>query len=70
MKVLFIGGTGTISASCTRLAAKRGVALTLLNRGSSAGNVPDGVEVLRADSHDDASVQQELLSRMTTLGVK
>lgn len=34
MKVLFIGGTGTISMAITRLLAKRGDELYLLNRGS------------------------------------
>ena len=33
MKILFIGGTGTISAACSRLALERGFDLTLLNRG-------------------------------------
>jgi nucleoside-diphosphate-sugar epimerase len=33
MKILFIGGTGTISAACTQLALARGFQLTLLNRG-------------------------------------
>jgi nucleoside-diphosphate-sugar epimerase len=33
MKILFIGGTGTISAACTQLAVQRGLDLTLLNRG-------------------------------------
>ena len=31
MKALFIGGTGTISASVTELALKRGWDITLLN---------------------------------------
>jgi nucleoside-diphosphate-sugar epimerase len=33
MKILFIGGTGTISSACTQLALDRGFELTLLNRG-------------------------------------
>ena len=32
MKVLFLGGTGIISAACTRLAVARGLHVTLLNR--------------------------------------
>ena len=35
MKVLFIGGTGTISTASTKLALARGFDLTLLNRGSA-----------------------------------
>jgi nucleoside-diphosphate-sugar epimerase len=33
MKILFIGGTGTISSACAQLALERGFELTLLNRG-------------------------------------
>ena len=33
MKILFIGGTGTISLACAQLALSRGFGLTLLNRG-------------------------------------
>jgi nucleoside-diphosphate-sugar epimerase len=33
MKILFIGGTGTISSACAQLALARGFELTLLNRG-------------------------------------
>ena len=33
MKVLFIGGTGNISTSVSRMAVARGIDLTLLNRG-------------------------------------
>ena len=34
MKILFIGGTGTISMAITRLLAGQGHDLTLLNRGN------------------------------------
>ena len=34
MKILFIGGTGTISMAITRLLAKQGHELYLLNRGN------------------------------------
>jgi nucleoside-diphosphate-sugar epimerase len=33
MRILFIGGTGTISSACAQLALERGFELTLLNRG-------------------------------------
>jgi nucleoside-diphosphate-sugar epimerase len=49
MRVLFIGGTGIISTACTRLAAERGIALTLLNRGRRAIELPPGVETIAAD---------------------
>jgi len=61
LRVLFIGGTGTISAACTRLAVERGLDVTLLTRGTTdravpERAVPDGVRVLRGDVRDPASV--------------
>lgn len=49
MKVLFIGGTGTISTWCSRLAVERGIELVFLNRGHNAAKVPQGVRVIKAD---------------------
>lgn len=61
LRVLFIGGTGTISSACVRLAVERGIALTVLNRGAtSARPLPDGVEVLHADVRDPDSVRGAL----------
>jgi nucleoside-diphosphate-sugar epimerase len=57
MKVLFIGGTGEISAACARRAVSRGLELTLLNRGISALRpAPPEARVLRADVRDPAAV--------------
>lgn len=58
MKVLFIGGTGTISSACTQLAIERGIDLVLLNRGNRA--TPPGVTSLVADSHDEAATARAL----------
>jgi nucleoside-diphosphate-sugar epimerase len=59
LKVLFIGGSGTISSACTRLAVERGVDLYLLNRGSTSSRpVPDEVTLLRGDIRDPASAKQ------------
>ena len=49
MRVLFIGGTGIISTACTKLAAERGIDLTLLTRGQRAAEIPAGVKTLHAD---------------------
>jgi len=50
MKVLFIGGTGTISSAVTALAVEKGVELWHLNRGQSAPfPVPAAVQTIRAD---------------------
>jgi len=48
MRVLFIGGTGFISSSASRLAVERGFDLYLLNRGIHAGELP-GCTRLTAD---------------------
>jgi len=58
MKVLFIGGTGTISTACTKLAAERGIELTLLTRGRREASIPRGVKTLTADIHDPASARR------------
>ena len=57
MKVLFIGGTGTISTASTKLALARGFDLTLLNRGSESREVPDGARVINGDIRDLASAR-------------
>jgi len=48
MRVLFIGGTGFISSSASRLAVERGLDLYLLNRGIHSGELP-GCTRLTAD---------------------
>jgi len=57
MKVLFIGGTGTISTASTKLALARGFDLTLLNRGSEGREVPDGARVINGDIRDLTSAR-------------
>ncbi|QTE27932.1 NAD-dependent epimerase/dehydratase family protein [Pengzhenrongella sicca] len=61
LTVLFIGGTGVISAACAARARAVGIELTLLTRGaSSARPVPAGVRVLHADVRDAAAVRAAL----------
>ncbi len=48
MRVLFIGGTGFISAAVSRLAIAEGLELTVLNRGLRTVELP-GAQVLTAD---------------------
>ncbi len=61
LKVLFIGGSGTISSACSALAVERGIDLYLLNRGSTTARaVPAGATVLRGDIRDPASAQHAL----------
>jgi nucleoside-diphosphate-sugar epimerase len=60
MRVLFIGGTGIIGTACTRLAAQRGIDLTLLTRGQRSSHVPLGVKSLTADIDDPPAARQLL----------
>ncbi len=64
MRVLIIGGTGTISSAITKLLSEDStVSLTLLNRGTRSAQVPDNVEVISADIGDEAAVRQALGDR-------
>lgn len=62
MRILFIGGTGTISVACAALAVERGIELTLLNRGATDRSIPIGARVLHADACDAAAVASLLRS--------
>lgn len=61
--VLFIGGTGVISEAVTELAAARGIALTLLNRGTTDAPVPPGVERIVCDARDKAALAAAVSGR-------
>lgn len=51
MRILFIGGTGTISTACVALAAERGMEVSTVNRGvSDRRELPADVEALVADA--------------------
>jgi nucleoside-diphosphate-sugar epimerase len=62
LRVLYIGGTGTISASCVRLSLECGMRVYGLNRGNNGAGrpLPDGVTWLKADVTDDASTSKAL----------
>ncbi|GAA1993419.1 NAD-dependent epimerase/dehydratase family protein [Microbacterium pumilum] len=55
--ILYIGGTGTISAACVRRSLERGDEVTVLNRGSARRPLPDGVREIVADVRDAAAVR-------------
>ncbi|MBD1537818.1 NAD-dependent epimerase/dehydratase family protein [Arthrobacter sp. S13_S34] len=61
--ILFIGGTGVISAAAAERAVALGHRLTILNRGRSTRPVPDGAEILTADVRDASSVRAALAGR-------
>lgn len=60
MKILFIGGTGTISSACVDLAAKQGHDVHLLNRGQRDYGLPQGVTVHTADIRQPDTVRAVL----------
>ena len=61
MKALFIGGTGTISMAITRaLAENPDWELYLLNRGTRAAEIPQGVKTITADINDEAQTMKAL----------
>ena len=61
MRILFIGGTGNISAECAALLHQRGHEILVLSRGRSA--VPPAYQTLIADRHDAAEVRRVLAGR-------
>jgi nucleoside-diphosphate-sugar epimerase len=65
LSVLYIGGTGTISASCVRLSVESGMRVAVLNRGNNAKQreTPDGVEQLTADVTDETALAAALQGR-------
>ncbi|HEV7194797.1 MAG TPA: NAD-dependent epimerase/dehydratase family protein [Pedococcus sp.] len=64
LSVLFIGGTGVISSACSREAVARGMAVTILTRGTSVTHPqPAGVESLHADVRDSEAVRSALGER-------
>jgi nucleoside-diphosphate-sugar epimerase len=56
MKILFIGGTGTISTAISKLLIAQGHDLYLLNRGNRNQVLPEGAHALIADIQDEAKV--------------
>src|SRR4051812_23993513 len=64
LDLLFLGGSGIISAASVRLAVERGHHVTVLNRGRTGIRpLPDGVETLTADLRDPQSVSSALGKR-------
>jgi nucleoside-diphosphate-sugar epimerase len=59
MKVLFIGGTGNISVSVSKLAIQRGIDLTLLNRGRQGVTI-EGAHCITADITQPEQVRAAL----------
>ena len=60
MKILIIGGTGTISSAITRQLAESGHDLWLLNRGNRKNEVPASVRQIIADIDDEREVLRQI----------
>ena len=60
MRLLLIGGTGTISSAITRQLAQSGHELWLLNRGSRKNEVPANVRQVICDINDEAEVLRQI----------
>ncbi len=60
MKILFLGGTGNISAECAALLHQRGHDILILSRGRSA--VPSAYRAITADRNDPTAMRAALES--------
>ncbi len=64
MRILFIGGTGTISSACVQLALTRGMEVSIINRGiSDRRDLPSDVETLVANAQKIDELSQALAGR-------
>ena len=64
MKILIIGGTGTISSAITRQLSETGHDLWLLNRGTRKNEVPANVHQVICDIDDEATVLASIEGEM------
>lgn len=58
--ILYLGGTGTISAACVRRSVALGHEVSVLNRGGARRPLPPEVRLIQADIRDPASVRAAL----------
>jgi len=59
-RILFIGGTGTISSAVTALLSSQGADLYLFNRGTKNEMVPAGVKIITGDIRDTEEARRVL----------
>lgn len=60
MKVLFIGGTGTISTAISEKVLSDGHELWLVNRGNRNDALPQGAHIIQADINDEAYIAEQI----------
>jgi nucleoside-diphosphate-sugar epimerase len=65
VNVLYIGGTGTISASCVAESVRQGMDVSVINRGRTAARrpLPPDVTQITADVEDGDSMREALTGR-------
>lgn len=63
MKVLLIGGTGTISMAITKQLAGSDCETWLLNRGSRNASLPESVKLISVDINNESEVIEKLAQR-------
>lgn len=64
MKILFIGGTGTISSACLRVALEAGHDVSILCRGTRNQRLPKGITVLTGDAY---ALDEELSKKIADI---
>src|SRR5512142_1469844 len=57
MKVLVVGGTGTVGSQVVRELAGRGVEVRVLTRDPSKAKLPSGVQAVKGDLLDPATIR-------------
>ena len=60
MKVLLIGGTGTISMAITKLLLRKGEEVWLLNRGTRTAELPEGANFITTDIGNEEETAKKL----------
>ena len=61
MNVLIIGGTGVLSSAVTAESLRKGIEVTLINRGNR--RIPEGVELIKSDKDDLGYISKMLEGR-------
>ena len=60
MKVLLLGGTGTLSSAVLKCALTKGYEITVMNRGSKNKTLPKDILTIVCDFHNSDDVRLKL----------
>lgn len=60
MKILIIGGTGVLSSAVTIEAIKKGIHVTMINRGNQLKKIPNEVTLITADKNNTDYIDEQL----------